>query len=70
MHLYATRAAVATCNRRYIQDLVESTNADLHECPAVDISVGSGAPLPPEKAWPLAEDTGGMESLLKLAEAC
>ena len=45
--LYATRAAVATCNRRYIQDHVEYTNGDLYECPAVDISVGTGAPLPP-----------------------
>lgn len=65
--LYATRAAVATRNRHYIQDHVEHTNGDLYECPAVDISVGSGAPLPPEKAWPLPEDTGGMESLLQLA---
>ena len=65
--LYATRAAVATRNRRYIQDHVEYTNGDLYECPAVDISVGSGAPLPPEKAWPLPEDTGGMETLLQLA---
>ena len=35
--------------------------------PRGDISVGSGTPLPPEKAWPLPEDTGGMESLLQLA---
>ena len=68
VHLFATRAAVARCNRRYIHDFVESTNADLYECPAVDISVASGAPLPPEKAWPLAEDTGGLELLLELAE--
>eukprot|EP00435_Cladocopium_sp_Y103_P012508 s558_g3.t1 len=68
VHLFATRAAVATCNRRYIHDYALSTNADLYDCPAVDISVGSGAPLPPEKAWPLAEDTGGLESLLELAQ--
>ena len=68
VHLFATRAAVATCNRRYIRDYVESTNADLYDCPAVDISVGSGAPLPPEKAWPDAENTGGLELLLELAE--
>ena len=41
--LYATRAAVATRNRHYIQGHVEHTNGDLYECPAVDISVASGA---------------------------
>ena len=68
VHLFATRAAVVKRNRRYIHDYVESTNADLFDCPAVDISVGSGAPLPPEKAWPEAENTGGLEFLLQLAE--
>jgi hypothetical protein len=68
IHLYATRAAVATCNRNYINQYVQGINGVLYDCPAVDISVSSGAPLPPEKAWPLAEDTGGLESLLMLAE--
>ena len=67
IHLYATRQAVAESNKRYVEEYIENNNADSHECPAVDICVGTGAPLPPEKSWPLSEDTGGLESMLKVA---
>ena len=68
VHLFATRAQVANCNRRYIQDFAEGVGKDIHDCPAADIAVNTGAPLPPEKAWLQSEDTGGLESLLRLAE--
>ena len=34
----------------------------------MDISVNTAALLPPEKAWLQSEDTGGLETLLRLAE--
>ena len=68
VHLYATRAQVANCNRSCIKDFAEAASKDIHDCPATDVVVNTGAPLPPEKAWLLSEDTGGLEALLRLAE--
>ena len=68
VHLYGTRAAVARRNQNYIAEHVRTSRVELHDCPAADISVNTGAPLAPEKAWPLSEDTGGLEGLLQLAE--
>lgn len=68
VHLYGTRKAVAWHNQNYITEHVRATGAELYDCPAADISVNTGAPLAPEKAWPLPEATGGLESLLQLAE--
>ena len=62
VHLVATRRAVADG-----KECVESAHAEMLECPAVDISVNACTLLPPEKAWPLSEDTGGLEALLGLA---
>ncbi|CAK9033287.1 ATP-dependent DNA helicase PIF1 (DNA repair and recombination helicase PIF1) (PIF1/RRM3 DNA helicase-like protein), partial [Durusdinium trenchii] len=67
VHLVATRRAVADGNRACLQECVESAHAEMLECPAVDISVNACTLLPPEKAWPLSEDTGGLEALLGLA---
>ena len=68
VHLFATRKAVADHNHQYIMEHVRTSGAELHDCPAADISVNTGAPLAPEKAWPRSEDTGGLETLLQLAE--
>ena len=68
VHLYGTRAAVATRNQNYIAEHVGASRGELHDCPAADISVNTGAPLAPEKAWSKPEDTGGLEGLLQLAE--
>ena len=67
VHLVATRRAVADGNRACLQECVESAHAEMLECPAVDISVNACTLLPPGKAWPLSEDTGGLEALLGLA---
>ena len=68
VHLFATRDAVANHNSHYIQNHIERTGSVLYECPSVDVSVKTGAPLPAEKAWPRADDTGGLEALLTVAE--
>ena len=67
VHLFATRQQVAKRNNEYIEDFAARMNLEIYESPAVDISLSSGAPLPPEKAWLESEDTGGLEMLLRLA---
>ena len=67
VHLYATRKAVAEDNQRYLDLHLADTGAPLYECPAVDISVKTGAPLAPELAWAEPENTGGLEGLLRVA---
>ena len=68
VHLFATRQQVANCNRSYIEEFAEGQNLQIYDCFAMDISVNTAAPLPPEKAWLQSEDTGGLETLLQLAE--
>ena len=67
VHLFATRRAVNEENERYLDEHLERTKAELHECPAIDVSVKTGAPLKPELAWAEPENTGGLEGLLKIA---
>ena len=67
VHLYATRKAVAEDNQQYLDKHLASTGSQLYECPAVDISVKTGAPLPAELAWAEPENTGGLEALLRIA---
>ena len=68
VHLFATRQQVANRNNSYIEELAEHRHVEIRECPAGDISVVNGTPLPPEKAWLQSEDTGGLETMLRLAE--
>ena len=68
VHLFATRQQVANCNRSYIEEFAEGQNLQIYDCFAMDISVNTATPLPPEKAWLQSEDTGGLETLLQLAE--
>ena len=67
VHLFATRQAVSEENQRYLDQHLEKTQAELHECPAIDVSVKTGAPLKPELAWAEPENTGGLEGLLRIA---
>ena len=67
MHLFATRQQVAKHNNEYIEDFATRMNLEIYESPPIDISLSSGAPLPPEKAWLESVDTGGLEMLLRLA---
>ena len=67
VHLFATRQAVSEENQRYLDKHLERTEAELYECPAIDVSVKTGAPLKPELAWAEPENTGGLEGLLKIA---
>ena len=67
VHLFATRQQVARRNNEYIENFAAHMNLEIYESPAVDISLSSGTPLPPEKAWLQSEDTGGLEMLLRLA---
>ena len=39
----------------------------LHDCPAVDTNVKTGALLAPEDVWAEPENTGGLVSLLQVA---
>ena len=68
VHLFATRLQVANCNSSYIEEFAEGQHLEIYDCPAMDISVNTAALLPPEKAWLQSEDTGGLETLLRLAE--
>ena len=68
VHLFATRQQVTNRNNSYIEQLAEEKHSEIYECPAGDISVVNGTPLPPEKAWLESENTGGLETLLRLAE--
>ena len=67
VHLFATRQQVTRRNNEYIEDFAERMHLEIYESPAVDMSLISGIPLPPEKAWLQSEDTGGLEMLLRLA---
>ena len=67
VHLHATRKAVAEDNQRYIKEHLESSAAQLHDCPAVDINVKTGAPLLPDAVWAEPENTGGLETFLQVA---
>ena len=67
VHLFATRQQVTRRNNEYIEDFAERMHLQIYESPAADMSLSSGVPLPPEKAWLQSEDTGGLEMLLRLA---
>ncbi|CAE7876440.1 pif1, partial [Symbiodinium necroappetens] len=67
VNLYATRKAVADSNDKYKAEHLQSSGATLHDCPAVDINVKTGAPLDPAAIWTDPEDTGGLETLLQLS---
>ena len=67
VYLYPTRQAVRQSNREYMEEHINRTNAHLYECPAMDTSVSSGAPLSAEAAWAEEENTGGLAALLQLA---
>ena len=67
VHLYATRKAVAEDNQQYLDRHLTNTGNQFYECPAVDICVKTGAPLPAELAWAEPENTGGLEALLRIA---
>ncbi|CAJ1457265.1 unnamed protein product, partial [Effrenium voratum] len=65
--LYATRAAVAESNATYLQQRVAETSELVHELPAADRYIRTNLPSYPDNSWPQAEDTGGMELMLRLA---
>ena len=67
VHLHATRKAVAEDSQRYIKEHLESSGAQLHDCPAVDINVKTGAPLLPDAVWAEPANTGGLETFLQVA---
>ena len=67
VNLYATRQAVAESNRRYKEEHVLNTGEQLHDCPAVDTNVKTGAPLSPDAVWAEPENTGGLVGLLQVA---
>ena len=67
VHLFSTRQQVTRRNNEYIEDFAERMHLEIQESPAADISLSSGIPLPPERAWLQSEDTGGLEMLLRLA---
>ncbi|CAJ1454510.1 unnamed protein product [Effrenium voratum] len=64
--LYATRAAVAESNATYLQQRVAETSELVHELPAADRYIRTNLPSS-DNSWPQAEDTGGMELMLRLA---
>ena len=67
VNLYATRQAVAESNQRYKEEHVMREGVQLHDCPAVDTNVKTGALLDPEDVWAEPENTGGLVGLLQVA---
>ncbi|CAK9074946.1 unnamed protein product [Durusdinium trenchii] len=68
VHWYATRKAVADYNREHLYVHAASNGwLRVHVSPASDVHVKSGAPVPEDLIWARPEDTGGLETLLRLA---
>ena len=58
---------MAQDDQRYIKEHLESSGAQLHDCPVVDINVKTGAPFSPDAVWAESENTGGLETFLQAA---